>query len=546
MATIQSEKFTLGIVESNGTPKTGALVELKIGASTYVMVELGTGKYQIASIPTGKYFVWIDSVSSGESVSVGSGQIPALGNEADVFLIGEANDWKIGTPTEVKTLLSLENVTNVAIPDPTGNNGKVLSVSGDAYQLASFSDVSDKLDKVDPTAQSVVSEVTFQDTITLTTTAPETPIKTLGRNASNEVIEFDNVVGGGQVDSVVGGTNVTIDNTDSINPIINVSAGGQVDLQDAYDNGELITTDATNGAVTLKRGSALDTDNVLEIQNGAGTTNASVTGEGNATFGGIVNASRGYFQDSNNNNFPIRAIEAPNAVSTNIFMQGDGELGILGVRADSSRRFNFRSETTTDSNFLLRLYDSAGLNSKVMFLTDYATNTFETLATFKAIDKILQGGVTDSGEGIQGASLGIRGDVNFIGINTEVPTLALGLNASHKVITYAVPSQSPRVTSVASTTTLTIDVTTTDQSVITAQSNALTIAIPTGSPADGVKQVMRIKDNGTARVLTFNAIFRTIGITLPVNTTANKTLYIACIYNAIDAKWDVVAVSEEA
>ena len=125
MATIQSEKYTLGIVESDGTPKTGSLVELKIGASTYVMLELGTGKYQIASIPTGKYFVWIDSVNSGESVSVGSGQVSALGNETDAFLIGEADDWRLGDSASVKTVLSLENVANIAIPDPTGNNGKV-------------------------------------------------------------------------------------------------------------------------------------------------------------------------------------------------------------------------------------------------------------------------------------------------------------------------------------------------------------------------------------------------------------------------------------
>jgi len=148
----------------------------------------------------------------------------------------------------------------------------------------------------------------------------------------------------------------------------------------------------------------------VTTDSGEGIQGTSLGIDGDATFGGIVNASRGYFQDSNNNNFPIRAIEAPNAVSTNIFMQGDGELGILGVRANSSRRFNFRSETTTDSNFLLRLYDSAGLNSKVMFSTDYATNTFETVATFKATDNILQGGTTDTGEGIQGASIKSDGD----------------------------------------------------------------------------------------------------------------------------------------
>jgi hypothetical protein len=223
MATIQSEKFTLGIVESNGTPKTGALVELKIGASTYVMVELGTGKYQIASIPTGKYFVWVDSVNSGESVSVGSGQIPALGNEADVFLIGEASDWKLGTSTEVKTLLSLENVANIAIPDPTGNNGKVLAVTADAYAFADAPDDTSKLSKTEVDPQSVVSEVDFQGVVKLSSLASEAPVKTLGRNALNETIEFDNVDISGKLDSVVAGTNVSIDNTDPLNPIINSS-----------------------------------------------------------------------------------------------------------------------------------------------------------------------------------------------------------------------------------------------------------------------------------------------------------------------------------
>jgi len=340
-----------------------------------------------------------------------------------------------------------------------------------------------------------------------------TPSFAVGYDSNQKLVKFAVPISGGQVDSVGGGTDITITGT-ATDPIINAPG---------------IATNAT--AI-----GALDLQAITDV--GSVTTNG-------ATFGGIVNASRGYFQDSNNNNFPLRVIEAPSATSTNIFMQGNGELGLLGVRADSTRRFNFRSETTTDSNFLLRLYDSAGANSKVMFSTDYATNTFESIATFKATDKILQGVTTDTGEGIQGTSLGIDGDVNFRGIVDATPTKALGLNASDKVITYSVPSQSPRVTSVVSTTTLTIDVTTTDQSVITAQSSALTIAIPTGSPADGVKQVIRIKDNGTARVLTFNAIFRTIGTTLPVNTTANKTLYIACIYNAIDAKWDVVAVSEE-
>ena len=97
-----------------------------------------------------------------------------------------------------------------------------------------------------------------------------------------------------------------------------------------------------------------------------------------------------------------------------------------------------------------------------------------------------------------------------------------------------------------STATLTINSDLQDLGVITAQAVALTIAAPTGTPIQGQKLILRIKDNGTARGITWNAIFRQIGTTLPTPTTAGKTIYVACIYNSLDTKWDVVAVAEEA
>ena len=60
-----------------------------------------------------------------------------------------------------------------------------------------------------------------------------------------------------------------------------------------------------------------------------------------------------------------------------------------------------------------------------------------------------------------------------------------------------------------------------------------------------MKLILRIADNGTARALTFNAIYRAIGVTLPTTTTANKVLYIGLIYSEQGAKWDVVAIKEE-
>ena len=80
---------------------------------------------------------------------------------------------------------------------------------------------------------------------------------------------------------------------------------------------------------------------------------------------------------------------------------------------------------------------------------------------------------------------------------------------------------------------------------VTAQAAAATIAAPTGSPSAGWQLVFRIKDNGTTRTLSWNSVFRAIGVTLPTATTANKTVYVACEWNATDSKWDVLAVGQE-
>jgi hypothetical protein len=89
-----------------------------------------------------------------------------------------------------------------------------------------------------------------------------------------------------------------------------------------------------------------------------------------------------------------------------------------------------------------------------------------------------------------------------------------------------------------------------EQYAATAQAGALTINADAGTPTDGRKIIFRFKDNGTARALTWTTgatkAFRAIGVTLPTTTVINKTLYVGCIYNSSDSRWDVVAVTQEA
>lgn len=105
-------------------------------------------------------------------------------------------------------------------------------------------------------------------------------------------------------------------------------------------------------------------------------------------------------------------------------------------------------------------------------------------------------------------------------------------------------SSTPNVQTVTSAATVTPTFTN-DEVAITAQAVALFLANPTGTPVDGKNLVIRIKDNGTARAITYDTQYRAIGVTLPTTTVINKTIYLGLVYNLTDTKWDVVGVSIE-
>ena len=103
-----------------------------------------------------------------------------------------------------------------------------------------------------------------------------------------------------------------------------------------------------------------------------------------------------------------------------------------------------------------------------------------------------------------------------------------------------------RIGSSVSAATHTINSDSYDEYIVTAQGEAVEFVAPTGTPTQGQTLVIRIKDDGTGRAITWNAIFRAIGVTLPTTTVASKTHYVGCIYNSTNTKWDAIAVVAEA
>lgn len=103
----------------------------------------------------------------------------------------------------------------------------------------------------------------------------------------------------------------------------------------------------------------------------------------------------------------------------------------------------------------------------------------------------------------------------------------------------------PRIQSVASSATVTPDADANDAVKITAQAATLTLANPSGTPDPMQAMIIRIKDNGTPRNITFGSQYRGVGIILPPATITSKTMYMGLVWNSEDSTWDVIGLSVE-
>lgn len=106
----------------------------------------------------------------------------------------------------------------------------------------------------------------------------------------------------------------------------------------------------------------------------------------------------------------------------------------------------------------------------------------------------------------------------------------------------------PVVSSITSSATPAINTDNCTQFEITAQAVAITSMSSglSGTPADGQKLILRIKDNGSPQTITWGSSWRAVGTTLPANTIPTGTIYVEAHYNSADSVWDVVTVRKQA
>lgn len=102
-----------------------------------------------------------------------------------------------------------------------------------------------------------------------------------------------------------------------------------------------------------------------------------------------------------------------------------------------------------------------------------------------------------------------------------------------------------RVVTTTDDSTAVIDTDITDEYELSAMANATTFTV-TGTPTDGQTLVIRLKDNGTARALTWTMSGGVIGVTLPTTTVISKWSVVGFKYFSSTTSWKAIAVAQEA
>lgn len=211
--------------------------------------------------------------------------------------------------------------------------------------------------------------------------------------------------------------------------------------------------------------------------------------------------------------------------------------------------------TPSSANLRATVTDETGSGSLVFATSPSLTTPTLGVATATSINKVAITAPASSATLTiaDGKTFTVNNTLTFSGTDSTTMTLPGGSTTLAGIDTTQTLTNkriTARIGTVADAATITPTSDTADQYNVTALAQAATVASPSGTPTDGQKLVLRFKDNGTGRALTWttgsSGAYRAVGITLPTTTTANKTTYVGCIWNAADSRWDAVATVTEA
>jgi len=168
-----------------------------------------------------------------------------------------------------------------------------------------------------------------------------------------------------------------------------------------------------------------------------------------------------------------------------------------------------------------------------------------------AVTDVSPGGIPEKGvtyskitsDGSFADTQAIPNDTYFYDLSDDLPYYKTSTGALIGV--YSSNWKKPNVFQATNKSNLSLDFALCGIQFLTEQDKSIVFSAPSPTPHNGGRIALRIKDDGTARSISWDNVFRGIYADLPSKTIPGETTYLEFIYNELEGKYDLISPSRD-